>query len=108
MVSARITRRDQHRYFATALEARIDQVEIFELRQCLAIVVEMVGLPPHRLGPCDSQPREVFIDRLLELRLAAGRVDVLDAQQEFSTRLARHFKVEQRRQRMAEMQVAIR
>ena len=79
-----------------------------ELRERGAVVVEMLGLPPHRLLPFEAEPGEVFVDRRLELRPAARRVDVLDAQQQPAAGRARHVEVQQRRQRMAEMQMAVR
>ena len=68
----------------------------------------MLGLPPHRGFPGDAEPGEIFIDRGLEFRPAAGGVDVLDPQQEAAAGPARGIEVQQRRTGMAEMQVAIR
>ena len=68
----------------------------------------MLGLPPHRLLPGDAEPGEVLVDRRLVFRPAARRVDVLDAQQQPPAGGARHLDIEQRRQRMAEMQIAVR
>ncbi len=42
----------------------------------------MLRLAPHRRFPGQAQPGEILIDRGLELRPAARRVDILDAQQE--------------------------
>ena len=67
----------------------------------------MPGLAPHRLFPRDAEPGEVFVDRRLEFRPAARRVDVLDAQQEAPAHLARHLEIDQRRERVTEMQVAV-
>ena len=78
------------------------------LCQRRAIVVEMLGLPPHRLLPVDAEPGEVLVDRRLELRPAARRVDVLDAQQQAPARRPRHVEIEQRREGVAEMQIAVR
>src|SRR4030095_7741537 len=49
---------------------------------------------------------ELRVDAALERRPAAGRVDVLDAQQEAAAGGPRHIEVEQRRERVAEMQVS--
>ena len=68
----------------------------------------MLRLPPHRLFPRDAEPGEVLVDRRLVFRPAARRVDVLDAQQQPPAGGARHVEIEQRRQRMAEMQIAVR
>src|SRR5437764_14881274 len=68
----------------------------------------MLRLPPHRLVPCDAEPSEVFIDGGLEFRLAAGQVDVLDAQQQAAAGLTRQIKIQQRRKGVAEMQITVR
>ena len=99
---------DQPRDLGAALEARIDEALRVELRERLAVGVEMPGLAPHRLFPGDAEPGEVFQDRRLVFGPAARRVDILDAQQQAPARRARHLGVEQRRERVAEMQVAVR
>src|SRR5260370_41719635 len=68
----------------------------------------MLRLPPHRSFPGDAEPGEVFIDCGLELRPAAGRVDILDAQQEPAAGVARQIEIQQRRISVAEMQIAVR
>ena len=68
----------------------------------------MRALAPHRLLPGDAEPGQVVVDRLLVVRPAARRVDVLDAQQEPPAGRARHVEIDQRGQRMAEMQMAVR
>ncbi len=68
----------------------------------------MIRLPPHRLFPSDAEPFEVFVDRLFEFRATARRVDVLDAQKETSAERTRHLEVDQRGQRVAEVEVAVR
>ena len=67
----------------------------------------MLRLAAHRLFPFDAEPFEIAVDGGLELRRAARRVDVLDAQQQPSAGLPRHVGVEQRRIGVAEMQFAI-
>ena len=62
--------------------SREGQPQRIQRRQRRAVLVEMRGLPPHRLLPLEAEPGEVFSDRRLELGPAARRVDVLDAQQE--------------------------
>jgi hypothetical protein len=91
-----------------ALEAWIDQAHAFERGQRGAISVEMVGLPLHRLFPLKAEPGQVLVDRRLVLGSAARSVDILDAQQQPAARSPRHVGIQQRRQRMAEMQVAVR
>src|SRR6266404_7450534 len=68
----------------------------------------MLRLPPHRGFPCDAEPGEVFMDGGLEFRLAAGQVDVLDAQQQAAAGLTRQVKIQQRRKGVAEMQITVR
>ena len=96
------------RDLGAALEARIDRALRLQLRQRRAVCVEMLGLAPHRLFPRDAEPGEVLVDRRLEFRPAARRVDVLDAQQEAPAGRARHLEIDQRRKRVAEMQIAVR
>ena len=98
----------QRRNLGAAFEARIQQSLRLEPRQRGAIVVEMLALPPHRLLPCDAEPGEILEDRLLVFRPAAGLVDVLDAQQQAPARRPRHVEIQQRGQRMADMQIAVR
>ena len=105
-MSPGVALRHQARDLGAALEARID--EVLELRERVPIGREMLGLAPHRLLPRDAEPGEVLVDRLLEFGTAARRVDVLDAQQEAAGQRARHLEVGQRRERMPEMQVAVR
>src|SRR6202171_1649972 len=68
----------------------------------------MQGLPPHWGFPWDAEPGEVFIDRCLEFRPAAGRVDILDAQQELPAGLTRQIEIQQRRISVDEMQITVR
>src|SRR5262245_64605653 len=97
---------DEARDLAAALEARIE--ESIEPREHRAIVVEMRALATHRLLPGDAEPRQVFIDRGFVLRPAARRVDVLDAQQEPAAGRARPLEIDERGERMADMQIAVR
>src|SRR5215831_547425 len=71
------------------------------------VFVVVLGLAAHRLLPGNAEPREVLIDRRLVFRPAARLVDILDAQQQPSVRGLRHAGVDERRQRMAEMQIAV-
>ena len=96
------------RNLAAALETRIDQPRRLEPRQPRAVVVEMRALAPDRLLPGDAEPFEIFVDRLLVFRPAAHGVDVLDAQEEAPARRAGHLDIDERGERMAEMQIAVR
>jgi hypothetical protein len=91
-----------------ALEAREGQALRCQFSERRTVVIEVLGLPPHRQFPFDSEPRQVLDDRSLELRAATRRVDVLHAQQQPAAGRPRHVEVPQRRQRMAEMQMAVR
>jgi hypothetical protein len=62
----------------------------------------MVGLAPHRRFPGEAQPGQVFENGRLELRSAAGGVDIFDAQDEAVASARRR----QRRIGVAAMQVA--
>ncbi len=92
----------------TALETRVQQPLPFEHRQRGAIVVEMLALLAHRLLPFDAEPGEVLEDRLLVFGAAARLVDVLDAQQQAPARGSGHVEIQECRQCMADMQVAVR
>jgi hypothetical protein len=67
----------------------------------------MIGLPTHGGFPGDAEPGQVLIDRALEFRFAAGRVDILDAQQETPAGLTGEVEIAQRRISVAEVQIAI-
>src|SRR6266581_130428 len=68
----------------------------------------MRGLPPHRLLPDDPEPGQILVDRSLEFRPAAARIDVLDPEQEPAAGLPRQIEIQQRRKSVAEMQIAVR
>jgi hypothetical protein len=67
----------------------------------------MFRLAPHRGLERDTEPRQILPHRRLEFRPAARRVDVLDAQQQASARGARHLEVQERAQRVPEMQKTV-
>src|SRR5205823_10908022 len=96
------------RNFCSALEARIDQASGLELIERRTIGLELFRLAPHPSFPSHAEPAEILEDRRLELRPAARRVDVLDAQQQPRARRARHVMIDERRERMPEMQIAVR
>src|SRR5215472_13889153 len=68
----------------------------------------MIRLPPRRRLPGNAEPGEIFVDRILIFRAAAGGINILDPQQQAPARAPRHVEVEQRREGMAEMKVAVR
>ena len=99
---------DEPRDLGASFEARKGQFARLQPHQRESVVIEVLGLPPHRPLPFDAEPREVLVNRRLELRPAARRVDVLDAQQEPPARGVRHLEIDQRGKRMTEMQIAVR
>src|SRR5216684_4006052 len=104
----RLLQRYQSRDLGTALETRINQALGDEFIDRIAIFRKVFRLPPHRLLPPDAEPAEVFINRGLEFRLAAGGVDILDAKQKSPAGPARGIEIQQRRISVAEMQMAVR
>src|SRR5262249_5233292 len=99
----------QPRDLGPALEGGINEPGRLQLRDRRRVGREMLRLAPHRLLPDDpQQPCQILVDRRLELGPATGPVDVLDAQQESSADGTRHVEVDERRERMAEMEIAVR
>ncbi len=96
-----------HGNLGAAFEARIDEAQGVEPGKRRAVIVGVFGLPPHRPLPCDAEPGKVGIDRGLVLRPAARGIDILDAQQQPPARRPRHVGIDQRRQRVAEVQIAV-
>src|SRR6478609_8514320 len=94
--------------FTAALEGRIHKSQAVEPGQCRTVVVEMAALTTDGLHPLQSQPRQILIDRFFVSWPAARRVDVLDAQQEATRRRPCHVKIDERRECVTEMQIAIR
>jgi hypothetical protein len=99
--------RDQARDLGAAFKAGIDEPHGVELGERGAVIAIVLGLPPHRLFPGDAEPGQVLVNCRLEFGPAARRVDVLDAQQQPPARRLRPLGIEQGRQRMAEMQIAV-
>jgi hypothetical protein len=63
----------------------------------------MLGLPPDRLLPPDAQPDEIAVNGGLELRAAAGQIDIFDPQQETSAEPVCKIRIEQSRVGMSKM-----
>ncbi len=93
--------------FPTAEKSRIGEARVDQHVQRRAILIEMFRLPPHRLFPGKSQPAEIIMDRLFQLRRAARLVDILDAQQKAAAIVLRHVMVQEGGKRVAEMQQAV-
>ena len=68
----------------------------------------MLALAPHRPLESHAEPFEILEDRRLEFRAAARRVDILDAQEKPSAAGSRRIRVDERRERVAKMQIAVR
>jgi hypothetical protein len=105
---SRLARRDRALHLLPRAEAGIDQAVRPQARKCFRIIGKMLGLPPRRAVEPQAEPGKILMDRLLELRLAARLVDVLDPQQQPSAERRRDALVCQRRERMAEMQPPVR
>jgi len=74
---------------APGAETGIDQAHSAQAIERASVVLEMLGLPPHRAVPVEAEPGEILEDRVGEFGPAAALVDVLDTQQETSARAAR-------------------
>ena len=91
-----------------AHECRVDQVHGLEARQSRGVGIHMLRLAADRFLPRQPEPGEVREDRRLVFRAAAGRVDVLDAQQEAPVCGAAGRVTGERRKGVAEVQFAVR
>ena len=67
-------------------EARIKHAHLVEPGEGGAVILEMLGLATDRRLPGEAKPSQVFEDRRLEFRSAAGRVYVLDPQKKPTAR----------------------
>src|ERR1700730_4680055 len=99
--------REHSRDLAAAFEARIEHGQPVEFRQRGAIGVEMRALATHRPLPAQAKPRQILADGVFVLRTATRGVDVFQAQQEAAASGVRHVKIEERGERMAEVEVAV-
>ncbi|MNX84865.1 hypothetical protein D3C86_1166820 [compost metagenome] len=70
------------------------------------VVSQVVRLAPHGRLPIQTQPGQIFKDGGFVFRLAAGRVDVLDAQHKTPAGLARRYPGGQGREGVAPVQPA--
>jgi hypothetical protein len=68
----------------------------------------MIGLAAHRLFPGEAEPSQIFGERRFEFRATAGAVDILDPEQEAAAIGLGGAIAEERRMRVAEMQMACR
>ncbi len=87
-------------------EAAIDQPCRAQLLERGEIVGHMFRLAQHRRLPIEAKPGEILVDRRLELRPAAGEVDVLDPQHETPPSRRAVSNCGQRREGVALVQVS--
>ncbi len=103
----RFTICNQSRNLSATLETRKDEAHGLELVQGGTIVRPVFGLTPHRPFPLEADPLQIFIDRGFEFRPATGLIDILDAQKQSPIFRFSHVGIEDCRQCMTEMQIAI-
>ena len=72
------------------------------------VVVEVLRLVQDRLFPLQPKPGQILEDGLDIVGSGAVDVDVLDPKQKTPAKTARHLEPGQRRQRVAEVQLAVR
>jgi hypothetical protein len=87
-------------------EAGIENAQSLQAGDGGAVIVEMIGLPPHRPVPVEAQPGKILDDGGLEFGPAAGPVYVFNSQQEPSTSSPGPRPSIQRRTGVAEMEVS--
>ena len=87
-------------------EATVEQPPLIKGVDYGGVVSKVVGLAPHGPVPVQSQPGQILDNGGLELGLAAGRINVLDAQQEASADVARGAPCRQGGKGMASMKPA--
>ena len=78
-----------------------------KLQQVFPVGVETRGLAYRLLVPLEADPFEVLQQRSFELRRAARRVDVLDAQEHPAAHRSRLAEVDERGAGVAQMKVAV-
>ena len=69
-------------------EAWIDQAAIAQPLERFGIDVRALRLDQHRFVPLQPEPAQILEDRVDKLGPAAGRVEILDPDQEFATAFA--------------------
>lgn len=96
------------RKIAARAKAGIDDALCLQRSERRRIILHVLGLTPHWLFPIETQPMQRVLNGGDMLWPAALGVDILDAQQETPMMLERKFCIQNRRQRMAAMQRAVR
>ncbi|MNE12638.1 hypothetical protein D3C80_1054430 [compost metagenome] len=92
--------------FLPCAEATIEQAVRVQGLDDSGVVGQVIRLAAHRRLPVETEPGEVLKNGRLELRLAAGRVDVLDTQDEAPAHVARRRPGGQGRKGVALVQAA--
>src|SRR5262249_42758372 len=90
------------------LERWINEALALEPHESCAIVGEVLALAPDRLLPGNAEPGKVLVDRLLIGRPAAYGIDILDAEEKGAFCCSCHIEVDERRESVTEMKIAVR
>ena len=69
---------DFRRYLFSGAKARVEQIHAAQRLKRRGVICKMLGLPPCRRLPLQTQPGEIVTDGLLEFRAASCLVDVFD------------------------------
>ena len=96
------------REFGPAHEGGIDEPHLLQAGHGGGVVAHMIGLAADRLLPGKAEPGKIAVDGLLIFWPAASRVDVLDAEEKASASTAAQLEVDEGRQGVAEVKLAIR
>lgn len=68
--------------------ARVEQAHCREAIEGVAVILQVLGLEANRCFPLKAEPAQIFLDGGGVIGAAAGRVDVLDAEEEAAAGLA--------------------
>jgi len=91
-----------------AAKTGVDEATAVEAGERRRVVAAMLALPARRLGKAKPKPGEVVDNRRLEARLAAGAIQVLDAQKDEPAGLGGQALVHERGIGVAEMKRSVR
>ena len=94
--------------FAARAKTGIDEAARAQSVERARIIAGMLALATRRLGESHAEPGEVDDDGPFILALAAGAIDVFDAQEKAPAACRGHLRIEQRGIGVAEMQEAVR
>ena len=99
--------RDTGLHLAAREEGGIDEAHGLQSIECFPVKRKMLRLAAGRGFEGDPEPGKIVENRLFEFPAAAGKVDILDAQQEAAAHSFGHVGVQKSRERVAEMQTPI-